>query len=83
MVSSKCLGGAFEKTPFSGLQEAEGLVARPPTQGMPFCLVGSDQLALFRCISCHHLFHTDTAKSSVLDAPARVFASSLVRSAEA
>jgi hypothetical protein len=50
---------------------------------MPFCLVGSDQLALFRCISCHHLFHTDTAKSSVLDAPARVFASSLVRSAEA
>jgi hypothetical protein len=51
-------------------------------QGMPFCLVGSDQLELFRYSSCHHLFHIDAARSSALDAPARVFAYSQVRAWE-
>ena len=50
----------------------------PPTQGMPFCLVGSDQLALFRCISCRYLFDTDATRSPALDALARVFVSSQV-----
>jgi hypothetical protein len=47
---------------------------------MPFCLDGSsDQLVQFRYSSCHHLFNIDAARSSPLDAAARVFASSQVR----